>query len=252
MMQSHVSLSDHTRAIILGSLLGDGSLKIHRPYKHARFSFRHSIVQEEYFHWKVEQLQEISSENCVFLQKGDGFGTNNKLRFQSRALESLSELYQLTNRRGKLAIRRTWLNLMTPLSLAIWWLDDGSIISNGRKGVFCTDGFDYDAHKILARYLQVVWGIRVQIGQAGRSRGGTKEEYYRLWIRSTDELKKFFRIILPYVPVPSMLSKVILLYRDPKLQQRLISEVSHLSGFPLTTVEQAVAKKKSKWRRYRE
>ena len=37
------------QAIILGSLLGDGSLKIHSGYKNARFSFRHSYKQQEYF-----------------------------------------------------------------------------------------------------------------------------------------------------------------------------------------------------------
>lgn len=251
--EHNVSLSDHVRAIILGSLLGDGSLKIHTPYKNARFSFRHSAVQKEYFQWKVLQLEQIASPNgSVFVQKPDGFSIHEKLRFQSRALSSLTELHTLTHQHGKFIIRRRWLNQMTPLSLAIWWCDDGSIVANGRKGVFCTDGFDKDSLKILARYLHVVWKIRVHIGKVGRKRFGKQNEYYHLWIFSTEEFKKFLRLILPYVAVPSMLSKVILLYNDLELQQRWISEVSTLSGFSRETVEQAVREKKSKWKRYRE
>lgn len=248
----NVSLSDRTREIILGSLLGDGSLKIHQPYKNARFSFRHSSAQQEYFLWKVSQLDDIKSKSSVFLQKSDGFGTQSKMRFQSRALESLSELYRLTHDKGKIVIRRKWLNQLTPLSLAIWWMDDGSLISNGRKGVFCTDGFDKESHKLLAKYFQITWDIQVHIGKIGRKREGKQEEYFRLWIRSTEELKKFFRIILPHVQVKDMLRKVILLYNDPQLQQRWISEVSTLTGFSNDTVEQTVKEKKAKWKRYRE
>lgn len=247
-----VSLSDHSRTIILGSILGDGSLKIHTPYKNARFSFRHSVTQKDYFDWKVRQLAEISSEKNVFEQPADGFGTSTKLRFQSRAMEVLTELHLLTHKRGKLNIRRKWLNQMTPLSLAIWWLDDGSLIGNGRKGVICTDGFNEADQRVLAQYLHKVWGVRVKIGTTGRRRGGKQETYYRLWFQSTDELKKFLRIILPQISVESMLSKVLLLYRDPNLQQRWISEVVQHTGFSHETVTRHVNEKKRRWKAFRE
>lgn len=124
-------LSEQCKEVILGSLLGDGSLKIHPQYKNARFSFRHSIKQKEYFFWKLKQLKEISGEKCWWLQSNNELG-GGKLRYQSLALESLTSLYELTNKRQKFHIRRKWLNMLTPLSLAIWWLDDGSLITNGR------------------------------------------------------------------------------------------------------------------------
>ena len=244
------SLSYHCREIILGSLLGDGSLRIHKPYKNARFSFRHSISQKEYFFWKVKELKEISGKNCWWIQKGDGYSEKQKLRYQSRALESLTELYYLTHKRKKLVVRRKWLNLLTPLSLAIWWLDDGSLIANSRKGVFCTDCFSKQEVKRLARYLEVVWHIKARVGRLGKV--GKRSKYYRLWIRSTEELKKFLRIILPYIKVSSMLPKVILLYKDSQLQQRWISEICQTTKFPKKTVERYLREKKSKWKNFRE
>lgn len=246
-----VPLSDRAKEIILGSLLGDGSLKVNKPYKNARFSFRHSVKQKAYFHWKVSQLQEISSTKHYWLQPPDqGFSKECKLRYQSRALEPLTDLYNLTNKRGKLSVRRKWLNYLTPLSLAIWWLDDGSIISNGRKGVICTDGFDEKSVKILARYLQTVWKIQAHVAPIGRKQNGRQEKYWRLWFRSTGELIKFLHIILPHIRTEEMLPKVILLYNDCQLQQRWISEIVQTTKFSESTINKYVDLKKSKWKTY--
>jgi len=239
-------LSDRCKEVILGSLLGDGSLKIHKPYKNARFSFRHSIYQKDYFFWKVDQLKEISGNSHYWIQEKNSLG-NTMLRYQSLALPVLTELYYQTHKKNKLVIKRKWLNEMSELSLAVWWLDDGSIISNGRKGVFCTDSFSYKEQKILVRYLKVVWGIKAAIGKIKRFREGKEKEYYRLWIRSSKELMKFLRIILPFVKIPSMLPKVLLLYKDSQLQQRWISEVSHLTGFSEKLIKKYIEEKKSKW-----
>lgn len=243
-------LSDQCKEIILGSLLGDGSLKIHKPYKNARFSFKHSLLQKDYFYWKVNQLKEISGESCVWQQNNDGLGKN-KLRYQSLALESLTGIYRLTSKNNKLFIRRKWLNELTLVSLMVWWLDDGSIISNGRKGVFCTDPFSLEEQKILARYLQKSWNIKVSIGKIVRDYKGEIKNYYRLWIHSSDELKKFFRIILPYIPTQSMLSKVMILYKDFQLQQRWISEINESTKFSTEEINKILEEKKSKWKAFR-
>ena len=243
-------LSDRSREIILGSMLGDGSLRIHKPYKNARFSFRHSIHQEEYFWWKVSELKEISSDHAVWRQGTggkDGWG-GEKLRYQSRALESLTDLYRLTHKkevRGKMQIRRSWLNTLTPLSLAVWWLDDGSLVGDTRQGVFCTDGFSLDEVKILDRYMKKVWNVGTSIGQVQH------KDQYRLWMRSTENLQAFLRIILPHIPVASMLQKILLLYIDSQLQQRWISEIVHLSTFSEEIVLEQLAVKRAKWKKFR-
>lgn len=222
----NIPLSDSCISIILGSILGDGSLKIHKNYKNARLKFRHSIVQKDYFEWKVSMLQEISSKNSIILQKPDGFSVNQKLLYQSRALESLSSIYYRTHSHNKIEIQRNWLNHLTPLSLAIWWLDDGSLVSNKRKGVICTDGFSKNSVYLLSKYLFVVWGVSTRVSSiSGTNRKLSKQtEYFRLWF-STTELKNFLRIILPYIPTESCLSKVMVTYKDLELQQRWISEV---------------------------
>lgn len=224
---SLISLSDQCKAIIYGSLLGDGSLQLQKNYRNARFSIRHSIVQEEYFLWKVNALQEIASDRSIQMSERSGFKCLNKsLLFQSRALPQLTEIHDITHDKNRLLIQRRWLNHLTPLSLAVWWLDDGSLISNNRKGVLCTDGFDEKSVLLLARYLKVVWDVDAHVGPIVRhreDRNYSKQEYYRLWF-GTEELKKFLRIILPCIPA-CMVRKVLLLYKDTEFQQRWISEI---------------------------
>lgn len=245
-------LSEQAKAVILGTLLGDGSLKIPKGYSNARIQIRHSDKQKNYLLWKAKTLAEIASERCVIIQRADGYGKSRKWRFTSRSLPTLTELYRLTHRRNKLSIRRKWLNQMTPLSLAVWWCDDGSLMGyGGRKGVFCTDGFSKSSVQTLARYLNVVWKVRAIVAPVGRKVGGRKNEYWRLWIRSQEELKKFLRLIAPFVPVPEMLCKIILLYKDSQLQQRWISEIVHLSNFSRATVLAEYERKRAKWKVYR-
>ena len=252
MNKKHIApLFYQCKEIILGSLLGDGSLKIYKPYQNARFSFRHAKKQEDYFLWKVSKLKEISSNNCFWEQQKngrDGWGYT-KLRYQSQALEALTELHKLTHKGGKKKIRRKWLNQLTPLSLAVWWCDDGSLVGNTRKGVFCTDSFSLEEIKILRKYLRIVWDIETNLGTIKTKSG---KNCYRLWITSTQQLKKFLQIILPEIPTENMLQKATILYKDSQLQERWISEVEKLSPFSRSAIDKQVALKKSKWKAFRE
>lgn len=249
-MMNSSFLSNRSREIILGSLLGDGSLKIHPGYKNARFSFRHSIRQKDYFFWKARELKEISGRSYFWEQKPDGFG-GKRLRYQSLALDQLTKIYHLTHQKDKLVAQPKWLKLLTPLSLAVWWLDDGSLTVNSRRGVICTDSFPYEFQQTLTDYLEKTWGIKVKVGKITRNWNGKIIEYYRLWIRSGEELKKLLRLILPHIEVASMLSKVLFLYRNPELQQRWISEVSASTGFSEKIIRKYVDEKKSKWKHFR-
>ena len=230
-MMNSSFLSNKSKEILLGSLLGDGSLRIHTGYKNARFSFRHSIKQKDYFFWKANELKEISGNSYFWKQKPDSFGFGGeKLRYQSIALSQLTNLYRLTHEKDKLVARSEWLKLFTTLSWAVWWLDDGSLTVHSRRGVICTDSFPYEFQQTLTDYLDETWVIKVKIGKITRIWNGKTMEYFRLWIRSGEELKKLLRLVLPHIKVESMLPKVLLLYRKPELQQRWVSDVNMLTG----------------------
>jgi hypothetical protein len=172
------------------------------------------------------------------------------LRYQSRTSEELTQLYELVHRHHKLRIRRKWLNRLTPLSLCVWWLDDGSLVANCRQGVICTDNFSYDELLIVVKYFRKVWNLYPRIGKVAKS--GRRSKQYRLWFRSREELKKLLRIIIPHLPVSSMLYKVMILYKDSQLQERWISEVCELSDSGREEIVSCVNERKKSLAYYRE
>lgn len=225
-----IPLSDKCKSVILGSLLGDGSLKKEPKYANLRFKFRHSEVQKDYFYWKVDLLKEIATAKSVQNQKADGYSRHPKLLFQSSARPELTKLWEKVGS-NRMVIERHWLNHLTALSLAIWWFDDGSLTAKKRRGVFCTDNFSKEECKILAKYLETVWEIHCSVRPIKRKEnsknGYTRELYYRIWLNNT-EVRKLLLIVLPYAETLFTVKKCLLVYADPDYQQRWISDMRGL------------------------
>ena len=226
---ANISLSNTESSVILGGLLGDGSLKLYSGYKNARYSMRHSSVHSAYFWHKCELLKNCSTPKSAAESKPDGWSKRKKLRFQSAALAALTEIWKVTHKNNAIVVRRVWLNHLTAHSLAIWWFDDGSIVGGGRRGVLCTDGFTKSECEILKKYLFVVWKVTVRLGPVKESgRGGAKlpnpRIYYRLWL-ATSQLQKFLQIVIPYLPTVDLIYKCKLKYKSVNFQERWISQI---------------------------
>lgn len=222
---SNISLSDECKQVILGSLLGDGCIGIHKGYVNARVQIRHSIIQDDYIKWKFYKLSEIAPSKLQYSKQPDGFSKKQKVNFMSKAMSELTEIHEIVCKKNTntLDIKRSWLNHIDKLGLLIWWLDDGSIIGGRKQGVFCSEGFTYDDHKILEKYLRVVWKIDTKIGHFTRDDTQNKM-YYRLFIKNRESLEAFFRLIMPLMTEPTMIRKMAL-YKHPDLQKRWISEM---------------------------
>lgn len=216
-----IGLSQRAKQIVLGGVLGDGSLKIARRYRNARYCERHTERQKAYAFWKFAALvPELGGTLKRRRSDAGSLTTNDRMHYQSRVHPGLTQLHHLTHWRNKKAIRRHWLNHLDALALTVWWCDDGSLNARTRHGVLCTDGFSYDAHKRLARYLQVDWGIFTHIVR----QPSPVAHHFRLHL-DRENLQRYLDIILPHMPVASLLYKVMPCYGNLKDQQRWISTV---------------------------
>ncbi|KAG0608867.1 hypothetical protein M758_8G139100 [Ceratodon purpureus] len=218
---NQTGLQESTKSVVLGSLLGDSTLHVAKGENDARLLFRISEADEEYFRWKAAALEEISSLNSVHL------GASNKFLFRSRAVDSLTKIYEVTHSGEELVIRKRWLSHFTPQSLAVWWCDAGSLVAGGRKGELCTDPFSEDRVLVLSKYLEDEWKVHAHVGQLKSTNKdkSVKEAFiYRLTFR-TEELKKFLRLVLPHIPVASMLRKCLVVNHSQALQESWISEM---------------------------
>ena len=115
------SLTQLQQSIIIGSLFGDGYLRIVPNRKNALFEVNHSFAQKEYVDWKYEMLKSICRSEPKMRA---GNGNRIAYRFNTRQVPELTELYGTFYRNGKKIIPN---NIrLDPIMLAVWFMDDGS------------------------------------------------------------------------------------------------------------------------------
>ncbi len=205
-MLENITLSQEQRQIILGGLLGDAYF--HKSRKIIRFS--HSLKQEEYLKWKYSffNANDVSKFYCRHYNEGyenKSFEVKNKDHNMDNLFDFLTK--HLYSNQGRKKISLKYLKQLTPLGLAIWWMDDGclSIHKGNRYGKLCTECFNYEEHILLQQYFKEIWGISVDIKLE-------KNKYYFLRFNVT-ALKKLISIIYKYVTMcPSMIYKIDLNY----------------------------------------
>jgi recombination protein RecA len=201
MKKERLSLLPEELEVIYGGLLGDTHLRKDRN----ELAYAHSINQSEYLTWKYNKLKRIAKD--IYGIDSNGFKQERFSVWLND--EDYKYIYLLTYDHFSVTktVTRKWLNLLTPLSLAIWWMDDGclSIHKGNRYGKLCTHSFSYEEHLIIKQYFKVVWDIDVQIKLE-------KQKYYFCRL-NVENLKKLFNIIHPFIfEVPSMMYKIDLKY----------------------------------------
>lgn len=106
--------------VLVGSLLGDGSLRCQGNRKNALYEVNHCYRYKEYVDWKSSIFKVFVSTPPA---RRLGNGSRVAYRFTTRSLPVFTEYFRCFYRNRKKIIP---LNLvLTPLSLAVWFMDDG-------------------------------------------------------------------------------------------------------------------------------
>lgn len=103
----------------------------------------------------------------------------------------------------------SFIDNLTPLTLAVWYMDDGSYNDNpkAKQGTICTDSFPVADVEYAAAKLRT-WGVNCSVYTRQSHASGTygSGTYTRIvLLRST--INRFFDIVRPYIH-PTMLYKV--------------------------------------------
>ena len=115
------SLTQTQRSLIIGTLLGDGYLRIVPKRKNALLEINHSFTQKEYVDWKYEILKNISGSPP---QIRNGNDDRIAYRFYSKQLPELTILHRLFYKENKKVVPEDI--TLDPISLSVWFMDDGS------------------------------------------------------------------------------------------------------------------------------
>ena len=195
-------LSGFQQQVLLGSLMGDGALSPTKSGHGARFRWGHGEKQTEYADWKAELFANIGTSRTT---NDDG-----AVLHDMSPLPELAELRNAVYIGDKKVLSWEYLKALTPLSLALWYQDDGSFQlrskglqertrdGSGRSEI-CVQAMSPDTRERLRDLLVDTWGLDVSL----RERGGNA---FLVFTRAgTDALHE---LIAPHVH-PSMDYKLL-------------------------------------------
>lgn len=212
------------RSAVCGMLLGDSTVQ-QRP-RGARMQIVHHPKSLDYLLFKKDILDQIPGVRSNYAHVVHNNRKMNKLYPQVRLWTTGAKYWTKVKSvfyNPKKRITLGLLNSLTPLGLAIWYMDDGhlSIVHNkirsipdksrttaerskrARNIILCTHCFTKEENELMARWFKSIWNIDVRVKF---SRG------YHLYM-NTENARKFIDIVRPYVlDVPSMHYKIDLKY----------------------------------------
>jgi recombination protein RecA len=199
-------LSGQQWQVVLGSLLGDGNLSPNRRDRNGvRFRLGHGATQSAYLDWKVSLLGNIS---CARRTNAKG-----AVYADFAPLPELGELQRAVYLGdGKRTISEEYLKALTPLALAIWYMDDGSFTlrsqglqerTRGGSGriQFCIEALTESSCDRLVDYLRDTHGLSV----SWRRAGSRKQAVLTM---TTEASARFMSLVAPYIH-PSMDDKLL-------------------------------------------
>jgi recombination protein RecA len=198
--------------VILGALMGDGSLS--RPVRtadqSARFRMGHGTKQAAYLDWKVSLLENIPHARTI--------NTKGAVFADFTPLAELAELREAVYfGDGKKHLSWDYLKSLTPLALAVWYMDDGCFTVRS-KGVqerttggtgrieICVEAMSPGSRDRLVQYLRDTHGLDVKL----TSRGARKVSVLQF---TTSASEWFQALVSPYIH-PSMDYKLLPRFRS--------------------------------------
>lgn len=191
-----VPFTDRQKAIVYGTLLGDGYL---RPTNgnsgncSYSLSLCHGEKQLDYLKWKYEEFKNYVVMENFQKSTRDFHGNAPTYAFSTISHPFLQEAHAVCySAGGKKDITRQWLEQLTPLSLAVWYLDDGSLNKRYHTIVLCTNSFSKEGQLLAINYFHDKYGLHAVLEP--RRNGQT---VIRI---NASESRKFMDIISPYVP----------------------------------------------------
>ena len=209
--KSRLSLSKRQKEILIGLILGDGHLeKLYTPVL-GRLKIEHSYKQKDYVDWLYREFRNWMRSKPK-TRKVNVWGKLRKnYRFSTYGHRILGEFRERFYEGKKKIVPNDLEKDITPLGLAIWFMDDGSIKSKSHKGIFLnTQGFRENSVIKLQKMLENKFGIE----STTREEKNGKQIYL-----GGESGEKFIALTKPYI-ISSMKYKIPRVLRLTKLPKK--------------------------------
>ena len=188
-----ISLSREQKSILFGIILGDGYLQ-KTGKKNARLRLEHGGRQKEYLLWKVKKLGKLFQGKPKYLERVHPISKRrySYWRHQSQSTPYLRKLREIFYPDGKKRIPEDLERYLTPMTLAVWYMDDGYYYSRDRCSYLYLGNVSRKEAEIVAQTFFRKFNISSRVKQ--------KKKGYAIYFspRETQKLKNLIKdYILP-------------------------------------------------------
>ena len=145
--------------ILTGTLLGDAHLS--KRKKSCRLEIKHAVSQQEWVAWKIKRLSAVFNFSVSHIINTSGFEGQPQVRGISKTHPELSDIYrEWYDEAGIKYISWSTLLTITPLTLAVWIMDDGSL--NKKSYTLYSQSFSKEENQVLCDYLNQQLGLHAR------------------------------------------------------------------------------------------
>ncbi|HEX6422713.1 MAG TPA: recombinase RecA, partial [Acidimicrobiales bacterium] len=225
-------LSDFQWQALLGGLMGDSALSPSRSGHAARFRWGHAARQAEYGEWKASLFANLRVSRST--------NTERAVFYDVQPLPELADLRRAVYLDGMKVLSDEYLKQLTPLSIAVWYMDDGSFTERakdlqartaegGGRSEICVQALDPTSRERLRAHLADTWGIEARLTERGARR-------MAVLVFGKEATAKLHALIAPFVH-PSMAYKLLPRFRGRFSVEPVFAPVrNELRPFPITKI----------------
>jgi DNA polymerase III gamma/tau subunit len=175
-----------------GSVLGDAGVDAFSSGSF-RYRFTQSVKHYEYFKLIKRILGDLFSCETHFKS---GYGGKDVLSVTSKVCENFKDVFGSLYCHGKKIITREYLDLLSPLSIAVWYMDDGALTHNKGKEanvILSTHAYSKEENLIIIDYFKEVYDIQFKLGHDHRC------DKFFIYACKKSERDKFFALVSKYI-----------------------------------------------------
>jgi len=183
-----ISLSKEQKSILFGIILGDGYLQ-KTGKKNARLRLEHGGNQKEYLLWKVKKLRQLFQGKPKYLERIHPISKRkySYWRHQSQSTPYLGKLRNIFYPDSKKRIPEDLQKYLTPLTLAVWYMDDGYYYLRDKCSYLYVGNVSHEEAETVVQALLKKFNIVARAKQ--------KKKGYAIYIspQETQKLKDFIK-----------------------------------------------------------
>lgn len=195
-----LQLNPEQTSVLIGSILGDGTLQIGKEGKNANFKVEQGLMHKEYALWKYKIFQNWvrTPPKISFRYRSDDTRYQKSWWFRTVRHPQLTFFRKLFYPNGEKIVPLNISEYLDALCLAVWIMDDGSL--NKRHLDISTYAFRLEGIKALCEALKENFKVKAKYYK-------DRDKGYRMYF-SVRETKKMGEVVGPHI-IPSMTYKLL-------------------------------------------